>query len=74
METTKNHANKGKTKKKEAKQKKEYLQYICNKTRFAEAMKVYSPMLQRCQDICDELAKTPFWSLLKTYMDETLIM
>ncbi|KAB2608049.1 signal recognition particle subunit SRP68-like [Pyrus ussuriensis x Pyrus communis] len=29
-------------------------------------MKVYNPMLQRRQDVCDELAKTPFWSLLKT--------
>ncbi|KAB2629064.1 signal recognition particle subunit SRP68-like [Pyrus ussuriensis x Pyrus communis] len=32
---------------------------------FAEAMKVYNPMLQWRQYICNELAKTPFWSLLK---------
>ncbi|RXH70809.1 hypothetical protein DVH24_015431 [Malus domestica] len=73
MKTTKKPTKKGKTKKKEAKQKKEYLQYRCNMTGFAKAMKVYNPMLQQRQDIYDELAKTPFWSLLKTYMDGTLI-
>ncbi|KAB2625943.1 signal recognition particle subunit SRP68-like [Pyrus ussuriensis x Pyrus communis] len=42
-------------------------------TGFPEAMKVYNPILQQRQDVCDELAKMPFWSLLKTYMDGTLI-
>ncbi|RXH96825.1 hypothetical protein DVH24_009667 [Malus domestica] len=73
MKTTKKPAKKGKLRKKKAKQKKEYMQYRCNMTGFADAMKVYNPMLQRRQDVYDELAKTPFWSLLKTYMDGTLI-
>ncbi|CAN6579918.1 unnamed protein product [Malus baccata var. baccata] len=73
MKTTKKPAKKGKTKKKKAKQKKEYIQYRCNMIGFADAMKVYNPMLQRRQEVYDELAKTPFWSLLKTYMDGTLI-
>ncbi|CAN6556696.1 unnamed protein product [Malus baccata var. baccata] len=73
MKITKKPAKKCKTLKKEAAQKKEYLQYRCNMIGFAEAMKVYNPMLQLRQDVRNELAKTPFWSILKTYMDGTLI-
>ncbi|CAN6688001.1 unnamed protein product [Malus baccata var. baccata] len=36
-------------------------------------MKVYKPMLRRRQDVCITLQRTPFWSLLKNYMDGTLI-
>ncbi|RXH75753.1 hypothetical protein DVH24_039452 [Malus domestica] len=60
MKITKKPAKKGKTEKTEAKQKKEYLQYRCNMTEFADAMKIYNLMLQRCQDVCDELAKHYF--------------
>lgn len=42
-------------------------------TRFADTIQVYKPMMLQRQDICNELAKTPFWSLLKTYMDRTWI-
>ena len=31
-------------------------------------------MLQKHQDVGDELARMPFWSGLATYMDRTLIM
>ncbi|RXH87138.1 hypothetical protein DVH24_028638 [Malus domestica] len=72
MKITKKPTKKCKTLKKEATQKKEHLQYRCNMIRLAEAMKVYNPMLQLRQDVCND-AKTPFWSLLKTYMDGTLI-
>lgn len=41
---------------------------------FADVMKFYKSMLQQCQDIPDKLANTPFWSLLKMYMDGTLVM
>ncbi|KAM2054351.1 hypothetical protein ACFX1T_003887 [Malus domestica] len=72
MKITKKPTKKCKTLKKEATQKKEHLQYRCNMIGLAEAMKVYNPMLQLRQDVCND-AKTPFWSLLKTYMDGTLI-
>ena len=42
--------------------------------RVCRCNKVYKPVLQQRQDVCDELAKMSFWSLMKMYMDETLIM
>ncbi|RXH88128.1 hypothetical protein DVH24_042199 [Malus domestica] len=74
MEQTKTLAEKSKTKGKEVKKKKEYLWNRCNMAGSVDAMEVYKPMLQHCQDVRDELAETPFCSLLKTYMDKTLIM
>ncbi|CAN6545087.1 unnamed protein product [Malus baccata var. baccata] len=73
MKETKKPRIKTFAKKSPTKKKKDYLQYRCNMMGFADAMQLYKPTIQQRQDICDELAKTPFWSLLKVYMDDILI-
>ncbi|KAM1137492.1 hypothetical protein FF1_035448 [Malus domestica] len=73
MRETKKPRIKTFAKKSPTKKKKDYLQYRCNMMGFADAMQLYKPTIQQRQDICDELAKTPFWSLLKVYMDDILI-
>ena len=51
-----------------------YLQYRCNMTGFSDSIEIYKPMLEERKDVCYELAKTPFWSLIKLYMDHILVV
>nr|XP_028945191.1 uncharacterized protein LOC108174641 [Malus domestica] len=50
-----------------------YVQYRCNVFGFANAMQLYRPMLQQRQDVINHLAETPFWSLIKFYMDDEIV-
>ncbi|CAN6700366.1 unnamed protein product [Malus baccata var. baccata] len=50
-----------------------YVQYRCNVSGFANAMQLYKPMLQQRQDVINDLAETPFWSLIKFYMDDEIV-
>ncbi|RXH70824.1 hypothetical protein DVH24_015446 [Malus domestica] len=50
-----------------------YVQYRCNVFVFANSMELYKLMLEECKDVCDQLAKTRFWSLIKLYMDDHII-
>ncbi|RXH75175.1 hypothetical protein DVH24_029896 [Malus domestica] len=50
-----------------------YVQYRCNVFEFANSMQLYKPMLQQRHDVCNHLAKTPFWSLIKFYMDDEIV-
>ncbi|CAN6547406.1 unnamed protein product [Malus baccata var. baccata] len=50
-----------------------YVQYRCNIFGFANAMQLYRPMLQQRQDVINHLAETPFWSLIKFYMDDEIV-
>ena len=50
-----------------------YVQYRCNVFGFANAMQLYKPMLQQRQDVCNHLVDTPFWSLIKFYMDDQIV-
>ncbi|RXH87729.1 hypothetical protein DVH24_034629, partial [Malus domestica] len=50
-----------------------YVQYRCNVFGFANSMQLYKPMLQQRHDVCNHLAKTPFWSLIKFYMDDEIV-
>ncbi|RXH84958.1 hypothetical protein DVH24_041726 [Malus domestica] len=36
-------------------------------------MQLYRPMLQQRQDVINHLAETPFWSLIKFYMDDEIV-
>ena len=49
------------------------MQYRCNVFGFAKSIQVYKPMLQQRNDVCNHLGKTPFWSLIKFYMDDEII-
>ncbi|TQE07451.1 hypothetical protein C1H46_006928 [Malus baccata] len=51
-----------------------YLQYQCNMTGFSDSMEAYKPMLEERKDICEQLEKTSFWSLIKLYMDDFLVV
>ncbi|CAN6711771.1 unnamed protein product [Malus baccata var. baccata] len=51
-----------------------YLQYRCNMTGFSDSMEAYKPMLEERKDICEQLEKTSFWSLIKLYMDDFLVV
>ncbi|KAM2076732.1 hypothetical protein ACFX1T_039434 [Malus domestica] len=50
-----------------------YVQYRCNVFGFANAMQLYKPMLQQRQDVINHLAETPFWSLIKFYMNDEIV-
>ncbi|KAM2668566.1 hypothetical protein EV2_020148 [Malus domestica] len=50
-----------------------YVQYRCNVFGFANAMQLYRLMLQQRQDVINHLAETPFWSLIKFYMDDEIV-
>ncbi|CAN6558448.1 unnamed protein product [Malus baccata var. baccata] len=45
----------------------------CNVFGFANAMQLYRPMLQQCQDVINHLAETSFWSMIKFYMDDEIV-
>ncbi|KAM2097606.1 hypothetical protein ACFX1R_021132 [Malus domestica] len=51
-----------------------YLQYRRNMTGFSDSMETYKPMLEECKDVCEQLEKTPFWSLIKLYIDDFLVV
>ena len=51
-----------------------YLHYRCNMTGFSHSMETYKPMLEERIDVCEQLAKTSFWSLIKLYMDHFLVV
>ncbi|KAB2614474.1 hypothetical protein D8674_037528 [Pyrus ussuriensis x Pyrus communis] len=50
------------------------IQYRCNMIGFSDLMKIYKPMLEDRKDVCEHLEKTPFWSLIKLYMDDILVV
>ena len=37
-------------------------------------METYKPMVEERKDVCEQLEKTPFWSLIKLYMDHFLVV
>ncbi|KAM2454763.1 hypothetical protein PS1_014838 [Malus domestica] len=69
----KTFAVKSPRKKKNKRPATSYVQYRCNVFGFANAMQLYRPMLQQRQDVINHLAETPFWSLIKFYMDDEIV-
>ncbi|KAB2623907.1 DNA ligase 1-like [Pyrus ussuriensis x Pyrus communis] len=69
----KTFAKKSPNKKKNKRPSTSYVQYRCNVFGFANSMQLYKPMLQQRHDVCNHLGKTPFWSLIKFYMDDEIV-